>query len=191
MLDDFSGTLSGWTTPAYGNQALLITAGQVGSNVAGWGSGQWNAGTVGPDSEAFVTLATTGANGQEIGLHVRDSASGSSRNNYQVNIVWNTGAYILYRCTGTTFTNLKSGTRTLAAGDGLGLQMIGTRLALWHKPGAGAWTEVDSVTNGDHTVAGSIGLEVFGNTARLDDFGGGTFVPELRTLHVVSGIGRW
>jgi hypothetical protein len=64
-----------------------------------------------------------------------------------------------------------------AAGDKLGLEVIGSTLAAYVYQ-SGAWSQLGTRTDSTYTAAGKIGIRVSdsGTNATLDDFGGGTVV---------------
>lgn len=64
---------------------------------------------------------------------------------------------------GVSTTLATSANFTLAVGDLVALQMIGSALTGWNKSGAGAWTSMVTATDAQITTAGYVGLEFVGN----------------------------
>jgi hypothetical protein len=198
LLDDFSGTLGNWTTPAFGDAALAISSGQLTSSGTGWGGGFWSAASFGPDMEAWELVPTAGNSGDDFALWVRCTNTGGSPTGYNLAISAVTGAWVLAKYVSGTGTNLATGTQAWSGGDSFGIDVIGTTITAHYKSGAGSWGNLVASTGAnpasDSAISGTgrIGAEVFNNVYRLDNFSGGTVVvaggPTLREL-ALAGVG--
>lgn len=176
ILDSFGGTLSGWTTPAYGNAALSIVTGQVTSGTASaFAGGEWAGGSFG-DTEVYCTIATKGLTGEQIVLHLRESGNTSTWNGYALRVNSFSGLIEILRVTsGNVGATVNSITQAITNGDGVGLRIQSSYLTAWYRSGAAGntWTNIMSGTDTTYTVAGPIGLEIYSTTYKIDDFGGG------------------
>lgn len=132
--------------------------------------------TYGPDAEVYATIAAVGAN---LGLGVRIAAEGTSGiDAYMINA--DSNLIGVYRIDDGTFTQLGSDiAQTLAAGDKVGMEIVGSTITVYYKVGAGAWTSIGSRTDSTYTAAGKLGMRSNALATQYDDFGGGTFVPAL------------
>lgn len=178
ILDSFSGTLSNWTIPSLGESGVLsIISGEFG-NVSGTWAGAIRTGTYGPNTEVYCTIATPGTSGQRIILLLRGSGSGATYNAYTMEVDCLGGSWDLYRVSAGVGTWLASSTQLVAAGDKIGMDVVGSKLTIYHKPAAGSW--VQKMTYTDLTpisTAGWVGMKTLGAVYRSDDFGGGTVIP--------------
>jgi hypothetical protein len=71
-----------------------------------------------------------------------------------------------------------------AAGDKLGLKMVGSSICAWYKTAAGAWTEKGCVTDTTHAAGGKVGwaVQAANSVAAMDDPGGGNVVATRRAI---------
>lgn len=173
VLDTFSGTLGGWTTPAYGDVAFSIVSGQVTPSSNTWGGGVWTT-TVGPDCEVFVDIPTLGLSTKEISLRWRGD-SASAYNGYSLRYtVGGSPELTMFKSVAGAATGLGNITQAMSAGDSLGVSMIDTAITVYYKASGGSWASIGSATDSTFTGSGYIGLEILGNLWKLDNFGGGT-----------------
>jgi hypothetical protein len=183
VLDDFNRANGG----AGPNWALLKPTGFATMNVSGnaavdsssslFAWDYWNAASFGPDCEAYVTIASYGAN-ESIRVGARVTGAGTaSPSGYYVS-VGSTGAWSILRIdNGGGSNTLASGVaQALASGDKVAIRIVGSVVAALHFTSGGGWVQVLSHdTSGDsvrYTAAGRLALEF--KTSTLDDFGGGT-----------------
>lgn len=149
--------------------------------------------THGPDCEAYVTIASPG-NDLDYRIFARMTAAngnGYCANVYVGNPVGTNPLIRLYRVTGGVRTLIASTSSAWASGDSLGLQIVGSNIAAWRKPSAGAWASVLSVTDSTYSATGFVGLGA-DNVGSCDDFGGGLYVPSAATAvtgRLLTGIG--
>lgn len=196
ILDTVTGGLSpAWTNDPYGLGSSGIT--YAGSNQAtgqpgtAYGESYWSAASYGPDCEAYVSIPTMPATDDEIalGLRIQNAGTGSATGYYvEFNRLTGTDSVVVYRVTsGGVFTSIGSVSQEFSAGDRLGAEVTGTgatvSIKIYRYTG-GAWAQLGSTISDTDaariTAAGRIALTIQGNTARVDDFGGGTVVPAAR-----------
>ncbi len=170
-----------WTCPMIGGFAnLQIVSNQVDSSGGGDGSCYWSAASFGADAEAYVTISTLPSAPDCVTLMARTSGENSSSfNGYQAVYCAVSGAnndtFTLRRWLNASFVAIASGIQEASAGDSIGIEVIGTTVRMLYKPAAGSWTQILSTTNSEVSGSGHVGLSVNGQTARVDDFGGGTY----------------
>jgi hypothetical protein len=196
VLENFTGTdgttppNSNWTNKILDFTALSgikIDVNQAAKNTTAYGNdAYYNVSTYGPDSEAYVTVPNIPAvNAEQIVLFARLNSIGSGTTTGYALIVGHDGTafrlWRLYKIAAGGF-NLQIGSNTLqsvAAGDGVGLEIIGSTLTGYWKSGAGAYASVLSGTDSTYTTAGNIGFQEAATSSlgviRLDNFGGGTY----------------
>jgi hypothetical protein len=161
------------------NNDLFITNQQV-TGRSGSNADYWNQQAYGPNSEAWVTVAskpTVDLDPVVLGLRFQNPG-GSNASGYQGYYIYRSSQAdqyrIISRSNGTTSTTLASTTGpTLNPGDELLLRAIGTTLELWRMD-AGAWTRMLSATDATYQGAGYLNLTARNGNVRLTNFGGGT-----------------
>jgi hypothetical protein len=136
----------------------------------------WNAANFGPDSEAYVTVASYGASDViRIGARVTGAGTNSYSGYYVA--VSATGAWTIIRIDSGASVTLASGvTQAISASDKIGIRIVGSVVTALHYTTAAGWIQVLSYnTSSDavrYTTAGRLALEF--RTSTIDDFGGGT-----------------
>lgn len=125
---------------------------------------------VAPTSYAFLACRVTNENTAGVAMYA---------------IIWIPGVGWRLRTYGPFVTLASDNANPLSDGDRIGLSAIGTEITAWHYTG-GAWVSRLSVTDTTFSNAGKIGFEFQDNTARADDFGGGTYAPPAPPF-VVAG----
>lgn len=174
ILDAFSGTgaLGGNWTTLNGSwtqgSGVAIPGGT--NSVAGW-----NASTFGVDEEAYLTVSTKPGTGGQVMAFVRMTTLVlATVDAYGVYLTNNAGTdtIAIQRVDNAVPTSLTSTSREVAAGDKIGIRVIGNTITAWHYSG-GAWAEVLSTTDSTYGSAGYIGMASTDTTTRIDDFGGG------------------
>jgi hypothetical protein len=171
LQDDFNRASLGanWTV-TFGTAAI------VGSTVLGFtvapAFAVYNAAQFGPDVEAYVTVATLPASGQQVGIHVRDDIGDA---HYVDLAIINNGdgtfQFVLDDTSGLNVT--LSASTAFVAGDKIGLQIVGNQVTAWKFHG-GAWSQVGAAQTTTRLVAGYVGLWGVDSTSRLDDLFAGT-----------------
>lgn len=152
------------------------------------GSAYYNLGTFGADCEAYATIPTKGSFGF-VELRVRCQGVGSAvtaASAYFYAFRWDASddRYALRKCVaGTQSEIIGLTTRAFSSGDKFGIQVMGTRIGLWHYT-AGTWTEFTSANDSSVSGVGYIGVNSNDGSAYLDDFGGGTVAPALRSQYL-------
>lgn len=174
---------SGWTTLG-GWSAMGILSNQAynnGTNNTDVGAYR-DAGTFGPDCEAYATVPVVGTVQTYYTMVARavNPASTTTRNSHWFEIERNEGNHNLYVETANVGTVIGATTaQAYADGDSWGIECIGSTLVGYRKAAAGSWVAGPSRT-ATYTAAGYIGMAIWtgaatGNKA-MDDFSGGTIV---------------
>lgn len=147
----------------------------------------WNVGQFGPDCEAYITVTNaTGLISAELAARLTNIGQFTC-DGYVVQAQPAGGeggpnrVYTIYRIDDGLLTMLdfvgESGVGSMT-GDRYGIQIIGSVIYLWGDTGDG-WEIKLTANDSTHTTAGFIGVVTeIGSQSRLDDFGGGVFVPE-------------
>lgn len=198
VLDNFNraGTTSppsgSWTASVLTSLTLQLSGDSATAKVSGagnnYGGALWNPENFGPDTEVFVTIPTlpAAANVEVVDLYARMVQTGSSAtiDGYQLEALNNTGNNIMRIQQTHNGSNSQVGTdvtQAIAAGDSVGIRVTGSganvTIDIWYKPAGKQWRVIKTVTDGSGnriTTGGLIGLETYDNSARYDDFGGGT-----------------
>lgn len=198
VLDTFAGSDgqplgANWSADIYGsgNVKPLYSAGQVysgGNACQVW----WNPTTFGPDCEVGFTLPARGGGDFSLEFRAQGGVGTTSADGYSV--YHNpTTTYQFYRITNGAATQLGTNqTQAISDGDSWGAAMIGNTITVWHKPAAGSWTELASVTDSTYPGAGNIGFFMGTNgVTRIDNFFGGTIVSAVTPTQglLLLGVG--
>lgn len=157
-----------WPTPDIASNQCKADAGNS------WSAGYYNVATYGPDCEVYATIPVIPAGGSvRLMARITSPGSGGTVDGYEIE-TYGADSYLTVCVNGvrTTISVLSSG---FSAGDGLGLECIGSTITGYRKPAAGSWGSIGTVADFAVSSAGYVGI-LFVNeaTARLDDFGGGT-----------------
>lgn len=174
-----------WDYPIDNNGAagLKVIANQCGNNVSGYAN-SYMTGTVGPDSEVYVTNITAIASTVSVDLFLRIVSPGTGGtgnagvDGYECGFYNNAGTFEAYhwRIDNNAYTQLGA-TQTpgaVSAGDSVGAEMIGSTLQAYLK--TTSWAAYGtSRSDSTYSAAGVTGVQIASDTAfRFDDFGGGT-----------------
>ena len=161
---------------------LQLVSHQVTSGGATTGERYWLVDTaMGPDVEAYLTIATLPGDGNAIRLYARGQQPGSNTNDgYEIRynqITAATDEILIERCTNAVLTVLATFTQDLIAGDKLGISILGNRIEAWFTTG-GVWTLAGSAVDNTYTAAGHVAMGVRGTTGRVDN----VYAGELNSL---------
>lgn len=178
---DANPVAGNWSGPLHnGNGQLQRLSNQFanGPGAAGDDGSWWNAGTFGPDTEAYATLPTVSAASShvaEIFARAQNPGVASSLDGYAVVAdMASGGSIIIARIDNDAYTTLTSAAQTWTNGDSFGIEIIGSTIKAYHKTSAGGWTEKLSTTDSTYSSAGNIALLISNNVLRATNFGGGT-----------------
>ena len=152
--------------------------------------GVWNSIMGGADEEVFCTVTTATGSGATVAIYLRckDIASAATLDGYALILTeaatdsWgiNTITNGVVGLIGSTFT------QEVANGDSIGLRIVGSTLTAWYKASGGSWTQLASRTDSTYAAAGYLALSISDTTGRVDDFGGGVYVPEGNPYHAYA-----
>lgn len=180
VFETFTGTNgtvpTGWTNVL--NQ-IQIQTNQAASNSSG-GAVAYRGGTAyGPTTtpgiEVYATLTVKPPNGSEASLYILTNTTQFDGYSITINATSGTDAIYITRCDDSVDTILSTTNVEFAAGDQIGLEIIGSSIKAYRKPAAGSWAQVGStVTNSTYSGNGYPALYISDTTTRLDDIGGGT-----------------
>lgn len=198
VLDDFNRADVGpppsasWSTTgafsAVGTQHSVISN-RLGKTVTGFHSVYWLTSFAANQEVRVIVPVLPAGNEQVVFLLARLQTPGTAGvDGYGLNVSKAAGAdtWDFYRIDNGAQTVLSSFTQEIAAGDGIGLKLVGTQLQAWFKSGAGAWTMVGTQTDATYNTTGYIGLETHDDIARFDDFGGGDSVTLETPINTVA-----
>lgn len=199
VLDDFnradSGSLgSNWSVSYYlaGSTPHGIASNQcaVPSGTFHYPREYYNVSTYGPDSEAFYTLVTVIADGEDaciVGLRQKEAGSGT-HDDYHFDLgAMSAGTDTSLRLVRTDNGSGSGGRTQLGAsfsqavtnGYKYGIEAIGSDITAYTDTGGG-WASMATRSDSTYTAAGNLNLTApyggSGNFNVVDDFGGGTVV---------------
>jgi len=169
-----------WSGPIWsGDNQLRVASNQCAPQTSGpWHNSYWSAAQFG-NCEVYATVPTVGATDDDLNLYVRIASPGGAGLDcyifaigYQASPSNNS---VIYRVDNTTLTQLGASlTVDLDAAEKIGFECNGSSLTAYLFE-SGAWASQASRTDSTYS-SGYIGAEIENNTARLDDFGGGTII---------------
>lgn len=195
VLDNFNRAAIGanWTEDPYGAgyAVLAITGSTQLTGSASNSQGGWNVATYGPAVEAYITIATKGADTKSITMCFRTSAFASTADEYEVDLKPASGAsndaVKINRYDDGVATQLGATiTQEFANGDALGFEAIGSAIKVYRKPSGGSWAELGSRTDATYSSAGYMSVYIQETSWVLDDYGGGTVVSGLAVPIVLA-----
>lgn len=177
---------SAWSGPTQNGQGTLRrlsnAAAAATTGISPWQS--YRVATFEADVEVFVTVPTLPASGGSVACWARITNPNNASTMQAVLGVYTVGTgWRIFECTGgSNFAQIGSTTASpaMAAGDKMGIEIIGTQIKLKHFTG-GSWNDRVTATT-TITGGGNIGLELSDSTVRADDFGGGN-LRVRRTIH--------
>jgi hypothetical protein len=180
VLDDFARAnedpLSGggnWSGPwrEAGDQMRLVGSGFIfGQTTGATKSSYWAAQQFGPNVAVASVIASPAA--AAINLGCRITSPGASWSGYILGV--SNGSWTLYYRDGSNFHQIGTGTQTIATNDSIGLYANGTTIEAYWQAGAGAWTNIISVTDSNISGSGYIGVNRDDSTSASSIFSGGT-----------------
>ena len=184
VLDDFNRADGGLGANWAGNLIVqfsgtgansVITSSQNTSNGTDAVGLSWTTGTFGPDCEAYITVVTKVAGDVHV-LYARIAQPGTATyDGYEMRLSATGTAFRGYVVTNGAVTLISTSTTTLVNGDSLGLECIGSNIAVYRK-NTGSWAQLTSVVDATYGSAGLLGLYFPQSSGAFvqDDFGGGT-----------------
>lgn len=183
ILDNFnradeSPLAGGWSANPFWSGDVLhrVVSNQCTPVTTGFADAMWATGFT-ANQEVYVTMPTV-AGITSIGLYCRgiNENSGGFTNQYYFAGFEADGDVVLQVQDGTetTLGSMTLSGGAIANGDSIGLSCVGSAIKVFYKRAAGAWTEVISVTETRHNVAGKVAINAdCSGFYTLDDFGGG------------------
>jgi hypothetical protein len=195
ITDTFTGTdgtsppSADWTNS---NGALEIRSNTCGgTNAAGWNIGIRNnlsRPITSPNFlEVYTTITTLPANGEYILFGLSDP----SGNGYFLRFLESTAGndtfdlWLMASWSYSTQVGSSNSSYNFAAGDALGLRMVGHDFFVWRKPIGGSWAQVAFFSDATYSYCQTVSLWINNTTTRVDDFGAGSLIqsgpfPEYR-----------
>lgn len=170
-----------------GTGTLQRVSNTVGDTQATTRDAYWTPTNFGPDCEAYVSIPTKPGNTQSVSIVARVQGEGGAGtwDGYRATFTAASGTdtWLLDRITNNAAAaTIASGNREFSAGEKIGIECIGTTIAIYVFTG-GSWTQLGSGTDSTYTSAGKVGMRIANSTARLDDFFAGnvtaSFVPKV------------
>jgi len=152
-----------------------------------WGS-QWT------DAECWCTFTTLGS-GVSFDICARVQAFSQFGSTYYcVRATTSTFRLVLMNGGGATTLATYGPGITGAAGDAIGVEVLGSTINGYYKPSGGSWSQLITATDSTITGLGNLALtHVSSNTVAIDEFGGGQGVAPPaappRQIRVVRRIG--
>lgn len=205
VLDNFNtGASQNLTSRAGWNVAVLVSGSTyltdgtpTAATITVPGGNWW--GTTWVDSEVFVTLTTFTPATDRFDLCARITNGGANPTMYALRLA-NSGTndfQIGKFSASASFTALGTlQSQVITNGDSIGLSVIGSQVTSYYKSGAGAWTQMDTLSDSSITGAGGIGFKHgLTVTNTVDNFGGGGAVtgevsgPRQQTVPFTRGAG--
>ena len=184
ILDDFdpddATPMAGYDSPLLGSVSAsggVGVPGSAGYNVLTWA-------TTGTGSmEAFITLATKGATGDEFAISAMLQQAGSLATidgyDFYVTVSAGTDTWALRRLTNGASSNLTTGTQELSTNDQIGIRVDNGIISGWING-----VMVGSAADTTYTGSGKIGYSPENTTWRMAGFGGGMMPKRLAALGV-------
>lgn len=163
-IEDFT-SVADWTSFA----GTLTASGGQGAGVGATDNFAYiTSGSFGPDLRVGITLAAAPANGEGILIAARLAIP--AFNAYVVSVIKAAGTdtVFLRRLDAGISNPLLSWSQEVSVGDRIAIDCTGTTIAAYYDNGAG-WTLLGSVTDTNYGAAGTIGLDIVGTSARVDD----------------------
>lgn len=135
----------------------------------------WN--TQFQDAEVYCKYNGSTFAGAGLNVYARITATGSVTA-YGLTINTTSGVWQLQRYAASVATSIgSSATQAISVGDSFGLECIGSAIKGYYQAGAGAWTQIVSVTDSTITTTGNIGLgDSPGQGHKFDSFNGGAAI---------------
>jgi hypothetical protein len=181
---------SNWTlyyTTSFNVSSNQLSPPDADVNEMGWTAAESGWG----DLETYITIVTksAGYNSPQITFRGIYNVTTSS---YQLQVNPASNNITLVRIDADVIAaTLASVSQTISNGDSVGISAIGSAIKVYYKVGAGAWTEIVSVTDATYS-SGYLSLMLTGSsTQRCDNFGGGTYVAPASTATGFMRLGKY
>ena len=152
VLDDFNrangGAGTNWSLIRPSGFAPMNVSGNaaVDSSTGGFAWNYWNAANFGPDSEAYVTVATYGASDM-IRIGARVTGGTNAHSGYYASIN-SSGTWSIIRIDNGSSSpvTLASVTRPISSGDKIGIRIVGSVVTALHYSAAAGWVGSSATT---------------------------------------------
>ncbi len=183
-----------WTNAAYTAHGLQRIGNQLaGSTASAANDAYWNVSSYGPDSEIYTDIATADTGGADAFiLIVRMQLADGDAYSIEFGTDGDVFQVRKFRVDNAVPTQLGSSLYPdYSAGASAGGEMVGSTLVPYLKTG-GSWTALTSSSDATYSAAGYLNIYITGNVWRLDNFGGGTYVPPagLPPQLALMGVGQ-
>lgn len=178
-----------WATFVTGDPTLRIVS-NTAEPASTWNGNVWTTVCAGANQEIWVKFASVNSSGAH-GIYARVQQDATATpDGYGVE--YQGGVIKLGRLDNNAFA-VQAGqqiTQTLAAGDSMGLECIGTTIKGYYKLGAGAWTLFGTFTDATYSAGRKLGIEIQnGSPGAYDEVGGGDVVTSTLTpITIPAGL---
>jgi len=178
---------SSWAGPITQGQGQLQTFSNV-VIAAASGSNYWNT-SFAADQECGLTIGDFVSDSAALYLRI-NTPNSANLDAYAIGFYQGgagTNVIRVFKIIDNTATQLGGDiSQTIANGDSIGAQVIGSTIYVWYKVGAGSWTNLDTRTNSEITAGGFVGISFGATNVYGDDFFGGAVVS-VGTIPVFTG----
>ena len=178
LLDDFNRAnedpiVTNWTVPTFSDET---------TGPANWdnqldfgpGSAHYDLAEYGPDCEAWIKVVALSFAAVEIRARIQGEGGAVASGSYYAMRINASNEWNLRKLVAGSASDLTSlASFSMAPNDQIALACRGTSIEAWHKPAAGSWTMLGSVTDSAITAAGPLGMWSNDGSCNCDDFGGG------------------
>lgn len=176
------------------NSGIKVVSNQFAANGTNSFS-YWNASSPGPACECYGLIPTKPTNGNSVAFQVRGKDTGSiaTFDCYQILGLAQAGTDIIRM---QIITNAGATTvgadisQEISNGNGLLIRANGSSFDLDYFNGT-SWSNAGTRTDSTYSAAGRVGLAISDTTARVDDFGGGTYIPLAIPVAMAQYRQRW
>lgn len=183
VLDNFNRANEGpppssnWTNWKGGN-AKVVSNQWATDGITGDNGCYWNVQDYGPNSEVYITGTTLSGTYMDVYLRLVDFGNGGDGYDFSMNDSSNNLKYFRidnggYTQLGATISN------TVANGDSIGLEVIGSTLTGYFMASGGSWVGQTTRTDNTYSGAGKLAMTSIHLATRADNFGGGNTAQQF------------
>ena len=173
---------------------LAITSHLAKCTATSTGESYWLPRTYGPFVDAYLTIATMPAAGNNIDISARIQQPGgnNSYDGYRVRMIESAGtdSLTVNRVDNGTITTLATLSRDFVAGEKIGIRCYGGSIEAWYWDGI-KWNFGIVAYDLTYPSSGSVGFHIRGLTGRVSDVYAGDFSDPVQSdrPQILSGVG--